>query len=107
MNTRPINFINKSLLLLVFSPIFFLVACSKDTNSNIDCTGVTPTYTTGVKSILDGSCATSGCHDAITHQSGYDFSTYESAKVASQGGRFLGLFNIKVAIRQCLIISLN
>jgi hypothetical protein len=91
MNTRPINLFNKSLLLLVVCPLFILAACSKDDpEPNGDCTGLTPTYTTGVKTILDASCAQVGCHDANTHQNGYDFSSYGPASTASMSGRFIG-----------------
>ena len=37
------------------------------------------TYTNDIKPLLDANCATSGCHDAVTHQSGYDYSNYASA----------------------------
>jgi hypothetical protein len=94
MHIRLINLPNKTLLLLVFGLVFFF-ACSKDPDTNIDCTGLTPTYTADIKPILDASCAISGCHDAITQQNGYDFSSYESAKSASQGSRFLGAIQHK------------
>ena len=91
MNTRPISLFNKSLLLLVVCPLIILAACSKDDpEPNGDCTGLTPTYNTGIKTILDASCAIPACHDAITHQNGYDFSSYEPASVASMSGRFVG-----------------
>lgn len=34
------------------------------------------TYAASVKGILTSKCATSGCHNTSTHQSGYDFSLY-------------------------------
>ncbi|HZV43970.1 MAG TPA: hypothetical protein VFF90_05810 [Saprospiraceae bacterium] len=95
MNIRLINYINKSLPLLVFCFIFFLAACSKDPDPVIDCTGLTPTYNADIKPILDASCALSGCHDAITHQNGYDFSSYGPASEASKNGRFLGAIQHK------------
>jgi len=95
MHIRLINLSNKSLLLLVVCLTFFFAACSKDPDTNIDCTGLTPTYNADIKPILDASCAISGCHDAITQQNGYDFSNYESAKAGSQGGRFLGAIQHK------------
>ncbi|MEO6130463.1 MAG: hypothetical protein ABIQ02_01355, partial [Saprospiraceae bacterium] len=55
-----------------------------------DCTGVTPTYTIDIKPILDASCAKSGCHDAQSHESGFDFSTHSEAKISSQAQNFLG-----------------
>ena len=44
-----------------------------------DCGGVAPTYNSDVKPILNASCAKSGCHDAITVQSGVNLSTYAGA----------------------------
>lgn len=35
-------------------------------------------FTKDVHPILVSNCATSGCHDAATHEEGFDFSTYES-----------------------------
>lgn len=58
-----------------------------------DCNGITPTYTTNVKPILDNSCAKSGCHDAITVQNGVNLSTYSSASAVSQQERFLGVIH--------------
>ena len=34
-------------------------------------------FTADVLPILSGSCGVSGCHDATTHEGGYDFLTYE------------------------------
>lgn len=47
------------------------------------------TYTTTIKTILDNSCALSGCHDAQTKSFGYDLSNYNGA-VAGTQGRLLG-----------------
>jgi cytochrome c553 len=95
MNIQRIQLNNKSLLQLVFCTLIFLLSCGKDTVGPVDCTGVTPTYTTGVRTILDASCAKSGCHDAITQEQGMDFSSYDNAKVASQNGRFVGAIQHK------------
>lgn len=37
-------------------------------------------YSNGIKAILDANCATSGCHDNITMQNGFDFSLYSTAQ---------------------------
>jgi hypothetical protein len=69
-----------------------LSGCSKDEDpvDMIDCTGVTPTYTSDIKSILDASCAKSGCHDSITQADGKNFSTYATASAISLTNEFLG-----------------
>lgn len=64
-----------------------MAACNKDNNSsytdNVDCSGISTdqnTYTKAVKSIVDGSCAYSGCHDSKTAAEGIDLSTYSKVK---------------------------
>lgn len=72
------------------------IACNKDqTPDTVDCTGITPTYTSDIKAILDVSCAKSGCHDTEYHENGYDLSTYATAKPVSQNDRFLGAIQHK------------
>jgi len=95
MNTQPINLINKSLALVVFCALLFLVSCTKDQNSNFDCTGLTPHYTADIKPILNASCAKSGCHDAFTHQNGVDLSSYGNASDVSRSSSFLGTIEHK------------
>ena len=95
MNAQPIRLINKSLAPLVFCFLFFLISCTKDQNSNFDCTGLTPTYTADIKQILNASCAKSGCHDAFSHQNGVDLSSYGGASDASRNSSFLGTIEHK------------
>ena len=62
-----------------------LVKCSKDKapDPNINtstCDSTSVSYNKHIKTILDNNCATSGCHDATTKRSGYDFSDYLSSK---------------------------
>jgi len=74
-------------LLVVSAP-----ACEKGSTGNsyldqADCTGINTsenTYTKSIKAILDTECASSGCHDAITHEKDIDLSTYGKAKTAFQ-----------------------
>jgi hypothetical protein len=74
---------------------FFIQSCSKESIDMVDCTGLTPTYTSEVKAILDASCAKSGCHDAPTAQNGVNLSTYSSASAISKQDRFLGVIQHK------------
>ncbi|TNE56412.1 MAG: hypothetical protein EP344_12605 [Bacteroidetes bacterium] len=57
----------------------------KDYLADADCSQIdigANTYTFAVKAVLDGSCATVGCHDATTQENGINFSTYAGAKAA-------------------------
>lgn len=73
-------------LLTIISFGIVLVKCSKDKATNVVCNASSVTYTAKVKPILDDNCATSGCHDAATKQSGYDFSTYAGSKAGITKG---------------------
>ncbi len=74
-------------------------SCGKDAIDMVECTGLTPTYTADIKPILDASCAKSGCHDSITKQKGFDFSSYATAMPISQGDSFLGAIQRKDGFR--------
>ena len=84
---------------LVICFVIIWSSCGKEDIDTVDCTGLTPTYTTDIKPILDVSCAKSGCHDSVTKQNGFDFSTYNTAKPISQGDRFLGAIQRKNGFR--------
>jgi hypothetical protein len=66
-----------------------IMSCGKDEETKVDCAGVTPTYTNGVKAILDASCATVGCHVGQFAANNMDLSTYETAKSVSLNGKVL------------------
>lgn len=70
--------------------VIFLSQCKKESIDQFDCTGISPTYTANVKSILDTRCATSGCHSATSKAEGIDLSNYSSASAESKKDRFLG-----------------
>jgi hypothetical protein len=72
----------KLIIFLLF--IFFIVACKDpgDTVIGYSCsTSPIPTYTGTIKAIMDSSCATVGCHDAITKADGYELSNYTTTKL--------------------------
>jgi hypothetical protein len=75
-----------SVLVLV---VFVLISCSKDTATNTDCTGVTPTYTADIAPVFNASCATVGCHSANFPAEGIDLSSYEKSKSNSLNGKVL------------------
>jgi hypothetical protein len=64
------------------------IACSKDSMTNTEyanaasCTGVTPTYTTDIKAIMDSRCATSGCHSASSAAHGIKLHDLTNTKAA-------------------------
>ncbi len=68
------------------------LSCKKNSKNTTtyDCTGVSPTYTANIKSIMDSKCATSGCHSATSKASGYDLSSYTGVKNASSKSAFMG-----------------
>ena len=83
------------LLLLTVSTFFLLISCGGDEvedipDTTLDCTSITATYSGDIKSIMDGNCATSGCHNSSTQAKGIDLSTYDLVKSESTMNRFLG-----------------
>ena len=72
--------------------ILIFTSCSSD--SLEDLVGPLPedsttiTYKANVKSIIDQSCAVSGCHNAATNQNNITLETYEQVKdvMANRGG---------------------
>lgn len=68
-----------------------LASCKKTTTSTTySCTGLAPTYTGYVKSVMDANCAMSGCHSSSSKAAGYDLSTYAGVKSASGSSAFMG-----------------
>jgi len=72
---------------LLVSVIF--VACNKDDEDPCDTTDVT--YTNDVASILNASCAVSGCHvDGNEANAFFSLESYEQAKTAAGFGKMVG-----------------
>jgi hypothetical protein len=64
-----------------------IIACTNESKENLmpdpsgnGCDTTNITYTNYVKSVMDASCATAGCHDAGTKSDGIDLSNYISAR---------------------------
>lgn len=70
--------------------ITLFTQCRKEEVDVVDCSGITPTYSSNIKSILDANCATAGCHNSASKKSGYDLSTYETSKTAAGNKEFVG-----------------
>ena len=85
-----VNFKNIAFSILISS---VLISCSK---TEIP---VTPdvtekiTYTKNVKSIVDNSCATSSCHDAVGPAAGLKLTNYSEVKASAQNGNFHARIN--------------
>lgn len=78
--------------------ILLLGSCAKDKAAkppDIDCTTLnqnqisTNTYNLQVKTILDNSCASVGCHDALFASAGVNLATYDGSKAAFQNNNVL------------------
>jgi cytochrome c553 len=57
------------------------------------CDTANVTYTATIKPIIAQNCATTGCHDATTKESGYDMSVYADLKVAVDNNKLLAVIN--------------
>lgn len=76
------------IVLLLANILLATFACVKESSNpdwvaEADCSGIDAannTYSKSIKAILDVQCATSGCHDAITSESGVNLSSYAGAK---------------------------
>jgi len=84
-----------SITFLLF--ILMLTSCSSDETEPLiqppatsDCDGLTSTYTSDIKAIMDTNCATPACHSASNQANGMDLSNYTSVRNESIRGRFLG-----------------
>lgn len=84
---------------LVFGLIaVFIYSCtsSVDTPATLDCStfpSTDNTYNKSIKTIIDGSCATSGCHTANSRAGGLALNTFTAVKNSFVSGK--GLCSIK------------
>lgn len=93
---KPVHFkANFIAYCLLVSLYLFSTSCGKESVDTVDCMGQTPTYSVDTKPILDASCAQTNCHDSVTKENGYDFSTYATARPISQQENFLGAIQHK------------
>lgn len=71
-------------IFVIFAVCSLLVAaCKKSSADKYDCTGLTPTYNGSVKTIIDGSCAFTGCHTGTSPADGLNLSGYSNSKSAA------------------------
>jgi hypothetical protein len=89
ISNNSIQFMTKYFLKACLFLLVFVISCSKDNSAVIDCTSESPTYTNEIATILNASCATTGCHTSTFPADGIDLSSYEKAKSASINGKVL------------------
>ena len=83
--------------ILFLVPVFHRgdhVFCTSTTTTTTDCTGITPTYTNDIASVMNNSCALSGCHNSSSKSAGIDLSTYDKVKPNPPKATFLNPSNI-------------
>jgi len=78
--------------------VLFVVSCtsSVETPTALDCSANPPadnTYTKQIKAIIDGTCATAGCHTANSRAGGIALNTYATVKNSFVSGK--GLCSVK------------
>ena len=79
--------IGKTIQLILVSIVFVVAlfsSCKKGKEEVIDCTGVSPSYTSDVKPIINANCLSSGCHSAGS--SNGDYTTYDGLKKVALSG---------------------
>lgn len=69
-----------------FGALAGMHSCSKDNVADFAGPGCTDTisFSQKIQPMINANCSTSGCHDAGTQASGYDFSTYENIAANAQ-----------------------
>lgn len=73
----------KKITFSLLATTMLFAACKKENLVTYDCTGLTPTYTTTIKPILDANCAVAGCHNASSNANGIDLSSYSGVLAAN------------------------
>ena len=86
------NFNFKNVALSIFISSIFL-SCSTTEIPIVPEVTEKITYDKNVKSIVDNSCATSGCHSAVNPAAGLMLTNYTQVKNSAQNGNFHGRIN--------------
>ncbi|HAO14676.1 MAG TPA: hypothetical protein DDE71_03815 [Tenacibaculum sp.] len=76
----------------------FLINCSSSEITELIPTPVDPpsgktTYEQNVKTLINNSCATSACHDAVIPASGLPLTNYTQVKNAAENGNLINRIN--------------
>ncbi|CAL2102779.1 conserved exported protein of unknown function [Tenacibaculum sp. 190130A14a] len=88
----------KSLLFLAFSICISLTSCSSDSDASPSGpVNPTPTakttYDKDVKTVINSSCATASCHDAVAPTGGLPLTNFTQVKNAAQNGNLIARIN--------------
>lgn len=76
---------NTTILFSVACMLVLFAGCKKETKEDvIDCTGVSPSYNSEIKPIINANCISSGCHNAGS--SNGDYTTYAGLKTDASSG---------------------
>jgi len=81
------------LALIACLGMLFITACDPEEPEVTSCDDQNMTYTDDIKSLLDESCAYSGCHDDNAITTIGSLSTYENSVAFVAFGRMLGAIN--------------
>ncbi len=86
---------NLSFLLIICASVLAVMSCGDDDDDPTDptvCETENLTYDNWAKDYIDGSCATSGCHNAdfATNMVPFGMFDYESTEAAVGFGRIIG-----------------
>lgn len=80
---------NKNKIAFIFICIISVFACDSAVLEPAEgCENMKPTYSTNVKSIIDQSCAYSGCHDGSGGLGPGDYRTFNGLSTSIQNGNF-------------------
>jgi len=85
---------NKLKLLFAMLLLVGFIACGDDEEpmTGVTCETADLTYTNGIADIINGSCATSGCHASNTMTT-FPMGNYDEALAAVGFGRIIGSIN--------------
>jgi len=86
---------SKLLLAVFFVTVLSVTSCYYDKEEVLypntkDCDTTKISFQSTIFPIINSSCNLSGCHDATTQASGYNFTTYAGIKAQIEVPRFLG-----------------
>ncbi len=79
------NRLNLICVCVIATAVIF--SCKKE--DPVDCTGITPTYTSDIAPIMNQQCAFSGCHGGNNPSDGIDLSNYADTKAESTNGKVI------------------
>jgi len=83
---KPLSLENRSLIRLWIEQGAGLTTCPDTTGQSSGYVNTLACFSRDILPVLVSRCASTGCHDAITHQNGYVFSSYSTTMTAVTPG---------------------